>query len=168
MPGTPYTLRTKAKNAKRLRKEHRRRSKARHSRTPGFEGDTSIQIHHHRRPLPPRLARGAAPVSDGHAHPRTCMNGIAGNHRGGTRRSQLADDDLPETEQRQMQESRHETGASCRNAQMGSSNGQNQIIDSLDEQKSSHRRRGTLSPPVPENQRAPEEPCSPTTSTKPA
>ena len=164
----PKHAENQGKNAKRLRKEHRRRSKARHSRTPGLEGDTSIQIHRHRRPLPPRLARGAAPVSDGHAHPRTCMNGIAGNHKGGTRRSQPTDDDLPETEQRQMRESRHETGASCRHAQMGSSKGQKPIIGSLDEQKSSHRRRGTLSPPVLENPRAPEEPCSPTKSTKPA
>lgn len=106
MPGTSCTPKTKAKAI--AGSGEGTDDDARHAiaKTPGHEEDTSIQIHHQRRPL--------VPLNDGHAQPRTWMDGIEGNHRGGTRRSQHADNDPPRAEQRQIPEFWLERGRAAR------------------------------------------------------
>ena len=62
--------------------------------------------HNHPIPSPKKAttsspgSKGAAPLSDGLVHPRTCLNGTQGSHRSGTRRSPLAAVDSPRATKR--------------------------------------------------------------------
>ena len=72
--------------------------------------------HNHPIPSPKKAttsspgSKGAAPLSDGLVHPRTCLNGTQGSHRSGARRSSHVDGDSPRAKQPQNRRSGEKEG----------------------------------------------------------